>query len=75
MSWYKQLKHNVLVAKLYAMAHGLDIEKQYWERYQIMQKKSCQHQHYGIGRTGSIKYMKMKKAKTEQASTDIYQLF
>ena len=34
------------------MAHKFDIKKQHWGRYQIMQKISCQHQHYGMGGTG-----------------------
>ena len=42
---------------------GFDIEKRHWGRYLIMRKKSCQHQHYGMGRTGSMKYTRMKRAK------------
>ncbi len=43
---------SVSAADLYAMAHGLDIEKRHWGRYKIMRKKSCQHQDYGKGGTG-----------------------
>ncbi|WP_375467273.1 hypothetical protein, partial [uncultured Nostoc sp.] len=42
----------ILAADLYAMTHGLGIEKQHWGRYQIVRTKSYQHQHYGICGTG-----------------------
>lgn len=45
---YKQVIRNILAVNIYAMAYGLDIEKEHWKRYQIMQKKSYQHQYYGI---------------------------
>ena len=41
----------VLAAKVYLMAYGLDIKKQYWKRYQIIRKISYQHQYYGMGVT------------------------
>ncbi len=46
------MTRSVLAAELYAMAHGFGIEKRHWGRYQIVQKKSYQHQHYGMGGTG-----------------------
>ena len=51
---YKGVTRGVLAAELYAIAHRFDIEKQHWERYQIVQKKSYQHQHYRMGGTGRV---------------------
>ncbi len=42
----------ISAADLYGMAHELDIKKQHWRRYKIMQKKFCQYQNYGKGGTG-----------------------
>lgn len=47
----KQVRHDILAAKLYAMAHRLDIEKHYWRRYYIMQAKLYQYKQYTMGRT------------------------
>ncbi len=41
----KQVIRNVLAAELYAMAHGFDIKKQHWGRYQIVWAKSYLHSH------------------------------
>ena len=34
------------------MAYKFNIKKQHWKRYQIIQKKFCQYQYYGIDRMG-----------------------
>ena len=52
ISQCKQVTRAVLAAKFYAMAHGLNIEKRHWGRYQIVQTKSHQHKHYGMGGMG-----------------------
>ena len=49
---FKWVTRNILLAELYIITQGFDIEKQYWERYQIMQKKSYQHQRYKIYKMG-----------------------
>ena len=49
---------HVLAVELYTKAHKFDIKKQHWGRYQIMQKKSCQYQHYGMGGTGKHQTIK-----------------
>ena len=54
------------------MKNELDIEKQYWKRYHIMQKKLCQYQYYRIDKMRSIKYTRLEKAKTKQTSLGIY---
>ena len=51
----RQVTHSVLAAEIYAMAHGFDIEKRHWGRYQIVRAKSYQHKHYGIGGTSKYK--------------------
>ena len=43
---------HILAVELYAMAYKFDIKKRHWGRYQIMQKKSWEYQHYGMGETG-----------------------
>ena len=68
---YKQLQKQITNSEFYAMAHGFDIKKQYWGRYQIEQTKSYHHQHYGIGGTGEYKQASMKRARTERASAGI----
>ena len=62
----------ILGTNFHTNANRLDIEKRHWEKFLIMQKKSCQHQHYRMGRMESMKYARMKKAKTKQASIGIY---
>lgn len=57
------------------MANGFDIEKQYVEKYQIIQKKLYQDQHYEIDGMKNMKYIRMKRVTSKQASTKIYQLF
>lgn len=55
---------SVSITDLYAMTHGLDIEKRHGRRFEIIQKKSCQHQDYRkggiskyeIGKDGISKY-------------------
>lgn len=54
-----------LVAKLYAIIHGLDIEKQYWGKYYIIQTKLHQHKHYEVDRMGNHKIGKYEKSKDE----------
>lgn len=46
------------------MVLEFNIEKRNWERYKIMQKKSCQHQYYGRDRMG--------KYETGKYGTDMY---
>ena len=55
MHWCNQVTRSVQAVELYAMAHGLDIKKRHWRRYQIMRKKSHQHKHYGMGGMGKHK--------------------
>lgn len=57
------MTYAVLVANLYIMEYWLDIEKQYWERYQIVQAKLHQHKHYGIDEMGKHKICKYEKGK------------
>lgn len=56
----KQITRGVLAAEWYVIVHGLAIEKQYWERYQIMQKKFYQHQDYKKGEMGKYETYKYK---------------
>ena len=63
MSLCKQVTRAVLAAKLYAMAHGLDIEKRHWRRYQIVRTKSHQHKHYGMGGIGKHEMGKYERGK------------
>ncbi len=51
---YKQLQRQITNSELYAMAHRFGIEKRHWGRYQIVQKKVYQHQHYGWVERASI---------------------
>ena len=60
MHWYNRVTRGVLAVELYAMTHRFDIEKRHWGRYQIVRKKSYQHQHYGMGETGEYKQTSMK---------------
>lgn len=42
------------------MTHTFDIKKKYWRRYQIMQKKSYQHEYYRISEIGKYVIGKYK---------------
>ena len=64
-----RVTRGVLAVELYAMTHRFDIEMQHWRRYQIVQKKSYQHQHYRRGGMGEYKQTNMKRANTKLAST------
>lgn len=39
----KQVIHNILATKMYAMVYRLNIKKRYWGRYHIIKKKSDQY--------------------------------
>lgn len=51
---------DILLAKLYMIAHWFDIKKRYWERYLIIQAKSYQYEQYRMGRTSKYKQASMK---------------
>ena len=53
---------NALV-ELFAMAHEFEIEKQHWERYQIVQAKLPQHKYYGMSGTGKHEIGKYEEGK------------
>ena len=55
--------HSILLTELYTIAHMLEIKKQYWGKYQIMQKKLHQHKHYRMGETGKQEIGKYEKGK------------
>lgn len=66
---WPQLIGGVLAADLYTIIYRLDIEKQHWKRYQIIEIKSNQYQHYKIGGTGKHDNMQ-RQNKQILASSD-----
>ena len=60
---YIIVMHSVLSTNLYVMAHMLNIKKRHWKRYHIMQKKSHQHKHYGMGGTSKHEIGKYESGK------------
>lgn len=51
--WPKHPMYSAI--ELYTIMYKFDIEKQHWERYQIMYIKLNQYKHYKMGKTGKYK--------------------
>ena len=57
------MTYTVLAAKLYIIVYGLDIKKQYWGIYYIVQIKLHQYKHYKMDRIAKHKINKYEKSK------------
>lgn len=54
----------ILAAEFYAILYGVCIKKQHCRKYQIVQKRSNQHQYYKKGRIDKNKISKYRHSTT-----------
>lgn len=66
-----QIIQHIFVAEFYAMSYEVCIKKQYYRRYQIIQKRYNQYQHNKKSRTGKYKIGEYKHLTTLEKVANI----